>query len=253
MVSLARWYLSIAQVICPCKRSDFSLAFFKCLILHRPMILRLPWSQSSPGIRSLVFYNTFFILILLLSLFHPMSSTADENSSLPSDEWMETFDFSAYLNDYLPDDQDSTVDTRFSVNSMPLIPGGTWPGSVESPVYLNHSLLSVQPINSTMINFPNSACLKKKLSEIRLRTKKACNQCRKKKTRCNRKGEEECVPSSKARKSACRQSARRKVQLSTSIAPSIGPQVNQLELPDVRCTSDLGYAASITNELSGSR
>ena len=164
-----------------------------------------------------------------------MSSIAEENSSLPGDEWLETFDFSAYLNDYLPDDQDSTVDTLFSVNSMPLIPGGTWPGSVESPVYLNHSLLSVQPINSTMINFPNSACLKKKQSEIRLRTKKACNQCRKKKTRCNRKGEEECVPSSKARKSACRQSTWRKGERSTAISPSIGAQVTQLELPNVRC------------------
>ena len=192
--------------------------------------------KASSGIRSLVFSNRLFILVLLLSLFHPMSSTADENSSLPSDEWLETFDFFAYLNDYLPDDQDSTVDTLFSVNSMSLIPGGTWPGSVESPVYLNHSLLSVQSINSTMINFPNSACLEKKQSEIRLRTKRACNRCRKKKTRCNRKGEEECVPSSKARKSAFRQSTRGKVQRSTAISPSIGPQVTQLELPDVRCT-----------------
>jgi len=114
-----------------------------------------------------------------------MSSIANENSSLPGNEWLETFNFSAYLNDYLPNNQDSTINTLFSINSMPLIPGGIWPSNIKSLIYLNHNLLSVQPINSTMINFSNSACLKKKQSEIRLRTKKACNQCRKKKTRCN--------------------------------------------------------------------
>ncbi|KAH9204074.1 hypothetical protein DL95DRAFT_418544 [Leptodontidium sp. 2 PMI_412] len=168
-----------------------------------------------------------------------MSSNAVKRPSLPSDKWLDTFDFSPYLNDNLPDDQYSPVDTLFSINSIPLIPGGTWPGNVMSPIYLNHSLPPAQTINSktdgiSMMNhFTNSAYLEENQSGLPPRAKKACNQCRKKKTRCNRKGEEECVPSSKARKSVYRQSALRKIQGSMAISPSLGPQVIQLELPDI--------------------
>ncbi|PVH75959.1 hypothetical protein DL98DRAFT_574726 [Cadophora sp. DSE1049] len=136
---------------------------------------------------------------------HPTSdaeSYTESISSLSGNTWHENLESPVHLKDIPALNQHASTWAILSSDSVPLtlplrdryaLTAGP-PQYTQAVRPLGHIVDSNINGISMMNNFTKSAYLNETQSGRPRRARKACNRCRKKKIRCVRKGEEECVP-----------------------------------------------------------